>query len=168
MKVLIIEDSAWNLGEDSTAAIQLHHEVTILTSAAEAMELLRDEQKVKEFDFVLTDLYLPGPGTKDLMPIGMAIAIAAANAGVRAAIVTDADHHQDLMVAMLDVCDPIKLISPIHGDQGSALIRKLEARMVCVSGKSWDPESERIVDGDDGRLVKDWDAALRVSLDSTE
>jgi len=113
MKVLIIEDAIWNIGSYALVGLD-EHQVTILSSLQEVDKLLKKKDGLKEFDVVLTDLFLPwehlliyseergeDQGMNEI-PIGLVVAMKALNEGIPVAILTDSDHHTNKVVATLE------------------------------------------------------------------
>jgi CheY-like chemotaxis protein len=109
LRILVIDDGQHNL-VFAQALLGAHHNVTTTDRFETAMELL----KTDSFDYVLTDLEMPGnlyypalsPERIDLAgtyPYGLFIAFEATRRNLPVAIVTDGNHHENWISAALDV-----------------------------------------------------------------
>lgn len=130
-KILVVDDRPENL-VFAQALLGAKHEVTVTDKFETAMELLKSEQ----FDYVLTDLELPGslhysalsPTSIDMTatyPYGFLIAFEATQLGLPVAIVTDGNHHSSWISAAFDTLK----MSVINGKP---------VRFFNYIGKRWD------------------------------
>jgi CheY-like chemotaxis protein len=149
MKILVIDDKQENL---DLAKQQLKdHEVTMVSSYDEALKLVCNYDSywgklVKpDFDAVLTDLLMPAgrskQGDKGMrfvgqeMPLGIFLAIQAANVGVQfVGLLTDKNHHDHPASAALDQLCRMKI-------NDSALVIENN----CGPTKRWDKLLDRLL-----------------------
>lgn len=109
-KILVIEDKAMH--RESAKATLAGHDVTIVSSFDEAMDLMKlGSDTVNFFDVVLTDMMMPmswrtlgdSVGNLGEQPYGFIIALRAALCGAKfIAMLTDTNHHRGPMSAALD------------------------------------------------------------------
>jgi|GEM_PF-2246491 len=184
MKILVIDDMTRNIA--AAHETLKGHEVITIDSIKQAYELLK-EFGAKQFDAVLTDLFLPLTDfrgcfssqysdvaeknwkSRDLLPAGLVFALAAANVGVRTVICTDTDHHEDYICSMLDMLKP-----PYNqrrtGQIDEHKIAYVEARNAQMNAV-WDDVNKELKPSDCpdyDNLVKDWRAAMVESQLFTE
>lgn len=172
MRVLVIDD--YRANQKSAEALAIEHQVTVVGEMQEAYEILQE----REFDAVLTDLYMPigryvgaMPSQHDdrakEVPAGLVFAIKAVNKGARVVICSDANHHQEWLCSLLDLVSHVYHRGTPHmnGDPGQK-IAFLEARKVSIRGY-WDEKGRQIVVTDQylqgERIIKDWGEVLRRS-----
>lgn len=173
MKILIIDDSAWNVA--SAKQTLDGHDITVINTVKNAYTLIMGYSEynggpdihMKDFDALLTDLYLPVGNYEGQMytpakvrvneinapegfveqteqvargqiPAGLVFALAAMNAGVRTVICTDTDHHRDWICSLMD------LITHTKRPEGQRKIAFVEARMVHLKA-IWDEGTQTIV-----------------------
>lgn len=171
MRILIIEDDEKHILSAKKFAQECGHEVTIVTSYDEAEKALcgddrmAREEPIKNFDVVMTDLFLPcsaeglgDPGTFWLVdqPYGLTLALLAMRTGVKAVgIFTDGNHHSHPMIWALDT---------LRGYFGQSF-RIGDATLLCTSRgptlrrRLRDEEGEKLcIVPDDSPLLwaKDW------------
>jgi hypothetical protein len=125
LKILVIEDNLANVMAAKKGLC--NHEVTVIHSLNEAAKLFQkycyedwrvNEFKTFPFEVVLTDVNMPFdlPAKRDeqfydgcvgdrpeSMPAGLIFALCAANLGAKVGILTDQDHHQSWLSALLDL-----------------------------------------------------------------
>lgn len=178
MKILVIDDMPRNTA--SARATLTGHEVTVVDNIKQAYGLLRTFG-AKQFDVVLTDLFLPrgdfrGSFNSEYsetaeqswvdashpLPAGLVFALAAANVGIRAVICTDTSHHEDWICSLLDMLHP-----PFNKEEkpGDHKVAYVEARSVPMKSL-WDEERKELKpceNPDYDNVVKDWHAAMKRS-----
>ncbi len=164
MKILVIDDSRWNV--ESAKLTLKDYELVVVDTVKAAYDILEGDEI---FDAVLTDLMMPVGSFKgamntqeygspeDPIPAGLVFAIQAANKGMRTVVCTDANHHTDWICSLLD------LVGSAWKPAEKAMMRiaYVEARCAPVEGY-WDENSCKIVldkewwKRNDKQLVKDW------------
>lgn len=161
MRILVIDDQPYNV---ASAHLTLKgYDYKVVDKIEAAYETLKTET----FDVVLTDLWLPrgefkgathgdDPPTMPI-PAGLVFAIRAANAGSRVVICTDSNHHQDILISVLDLIE-----EGVWGKEKA--ISFIEARTCPVEGVVMD--DGQIVLCDDywrkpGPRAKNWLVAMR-------
>lgn len=162
MRILVIDDQERNL----KFAMELvkYGEVVTIGSIYEAYNLLKE----KEFDVVLTDLFMPvgekgvgdvlvknRPRVDEEVPAGLIFAIKAANKGARVVICTDSDHHQNYLCSLLDILQDrwdTERKDMVADSQKHIVV--VEARYAFVGRTGY---------SDEGPLVKDWQEVMRRS-----
>ncbi|MBI2443890.1 MAG: hypothetical protein HYV42_01445 [Candidatus Magasanikbacteria bacterium] len=175
MRLLVIEDSPWNI---ASARLTLKdHELVIATDAESGFQALVGRYegtvwRMPSYDAALTDLFLParnfvGFGNMrsnvppESLPAGLIFALHAANLGIPAAIVTDADHHQDWVCNLLDLVG-----GSSWNDEQSQRVSYVEARQ-CGLRAVW-RRGELVILGEDddcpqGTVIKDWRLAMKLA-----
>lgn len=114
MKILVVDDKV--IHRESAAETLPNHELTIVSSFDEAMDLLFEIQDIckipLQFEAVLTDMLMPMSRSTlaqgiyrhgELVSYGFIIALKAAMRGAKyVAMVTDVNHHYSAISAALD------------------------------------------------------------------
>ncbi len=132
MKILVIDDSPWNV---ASAHLTLKgYDYKVVGSITAAYDTLKSGEK---FDIVLTDLWLPrgdftgamsdGDTATTLIAAGLVFAIRAMNDGMKVVICTDSDHHQDRLCSVMDLIN-----ANTHGKKKA--IYFVEARRCPING----------------------------------
>jgi CheY-like chemotaxis protein len=161
MRILVVDDLSTNL--NSARETLVGHDLVFCTTVQEAFVALGFDTEggynceASPFDAVLTDLWLPlrvqdvgatryvnrsEEGQGSLKPVGLVIAARALNRGVpHIAILTDSDHHQDPLVALMDSLWP----------SSENRIRKYEKRFFEDSQrrKHWGKLLEEMINGEE-------------------
>jgi CheY-like chemotaxis protein len=147
--ILVIEDTSKH--QASAKILLAGHQLTVIGSYAEAMELLGKNR----YEVVLSDLYLPMSAQTlsdkafelgKLVPYGLLLALAAARRDAKyVAVATDLNHHADALAAAFD-----HFFSHTYEING-ATVRFLHSPMTEINGES----------------VKDWKRILEI-LDNNE
>lgn len=116
LRILVIDDSRWNLSVQSLQGLSMHEVLT----AASVGEAYRQLSEGAPFSAVLSDLWFPyeKPNSHpayekgmaedreligDQIPAGAVFALAAASRGIPTAICTDHTHHNDRLVELMDL-----------------------------------------------------------------
>ncbi len=169
LRILVVEDDPDNI--TSARRTLADHDLTIATTAGEALGLIQDAYKGESFfDVVMTDMNLPhgfDGGTvlrsfRDYFDVhatnpimGMAIAINVLSLSPKpifVAIVSDGNHHRELGAALLDWLTP----NHLQRNFGTALgrIAMIEARNTAGADE-YRP---------DGTPIKNWGVALKILM----
>lgn len=164
MRILIIEDKEKHILSAEKFAQECEHEVTIARSYAEAeVALCGDdhfgrENPVKNFEVVMTDMFLPtspiGLGRpQDFMeteqPYGLTLLLLAMKTGVKAVgILTDGNHHQNPMTWALDT---------LGAYDGPKAFTIGNTTVLCSSnGPTLSREDGNLPEGDPLMYAKNW------------
>lgn len=181
MRILVIDDAEYNRA--SAVETLKGHDLTVVGTVEEAYRIINKEN----FDAVFTDLWMPTPegklytdvcmdymntvyntsraidtGVGKEVPAGLIFAIKARNKGVKyVAILTDGNHHNDRLCAIMDLINGGS--SGYHEGYIIGGVHKYEARYYCLS--FLDIETGKKLDEDSGewwcRPIKDWGKLLQ-------
>ena len=153
--------------------------MTVASTIGEASELV-ENGKARQFDVVLTDLFMPftqeerrtvfhsftGSSREipEQLPIGLVFALCATNAGVPVALCTDSDHHENHICTLLDMLSIRPVNAQFFGQKEKVPVTYVEARNVPMQAR-WDAESKTFTPTEewvfDQPIIKDWQKVLK-------
>jgi CheY-like chemotaxis protein len=189
MRVLVIDDTAYN--QASARATLQGHEVTVATGAEEGYKLIW-----QNWDVILTDLWMPVTkgeasdvisddgsvvsklfGTLyhpekdrpvDEIPAGLVFALRALLQGVKyVAIVTDSTHHDDRLVALLDLVNMrsgVRALSFEARDGAETYINPATGHSLRWGKELWDLSPD---EREGYRPVKNWGHTLETLVEQS-
>lgn len=133
MKILVIDDSVAN--QESAKSQLAEHDLTVVSTYDDGLELVRDKDLKCHFDVVLADLLMPAssrqinPNGKGVhligqeMPVGIFLALSAATNGAKyVAVLTDSSHHAHPASACLDAFYGYGEAKPVPFTVGGAVM----------------------------------------------
>lgn len=173
LNILVCEDTEANI---AAAEAQLSdHNLSIACTLTEAMQVLGNQAcedipayvdktgpiTTRDFNVVLTDMYMPGGHIDGLYkfapgvaPVGVMIALRAASIGIKhVGLMSDANHHQDAMMAGIDMLSGTWFTTERSLQVNSSTVVITTAKMVR--------------DDSLGEYVKDWRALLEGLMSSS-
>ncbi len=141
LKILVVEDSAIH---QQAARLQLAgHNLTIVATCQEAQSQLKEA-----WDVVLTDMMIPWTDGCEEMPLGMTLVMLALKSGVKKiALVTDANHHENLNSRALDV---FRSVDPRKGEwRKGFVVGDSEVIVTNGGGRTADATTLQILSSED-------------------
>ena len=171
MKILVIDDQPYNRASAKLLEND-GHEVTIVGTIKDAFQYLPYPHRTTSFDLVMTDLFMPIEGYRRTLrsdielpsgaiPVGLIFAIASSNAGLPTIIVTDKNHHTDVICTLLKLIESQRMDVSVRS--GKICVQRADSSPLL---HPWDEDAQKINTAAKrpmnykGPLIKDWALAL--------